>query len=255
MGGIEPAALASLLGRRGRFQGRVVVFSDVDSTQDEAARWVRSGNDVPALVLAGAQRAGRGRTGRSWYSPVGGVYATLCLRPSTNASRWPSMTVAAGLALAQVLDEAGVAGVDLKWPNDCRVFGRKVAGILSEALPEAGVVLVGVGINGVLDPRQTPDDLAGSAVGLASVLPSDLALDVVCAQALERIAQACVAVGAGESIEPGRVDRFLAIGREVAVAGRRGRVGGVTASGALVLAIGSENVEIDVGEVCDAGGD
>ncbi len=255
MDGIEPAALATLLGRRGRFQGRVVVHSDVDSTQDEAARWVRSGNDVPALVLARAQRAGRGRMGRSWHSPTGGVYATLCLRPSTDVSRWPGMTVAAGLALAQTLDDAGVAGVDLKWPNDCRIHGRKVAGILSEALPEAGVVLVGVGINAVLDPRRTPDDLAGSAVGLAPLLPPGCALDVVCAQALERIAQTCAAVGAGESIEPGRVARFLAIDREVEVAGRRGHVRGVTATGALVLAIGIENVEIDVGEVCDAGGD
>jgi BirA family biotin operon repressor/biotin-[acetyl-CoA-carboxylase] ligase len=165
------------------------------------------------------------------------------------------MTVAAGLALAEALDDAGVPGVSLKWPNDCLVGGRKLAGILAQALPDAGAVLVGVGINGTLDPAALPPELADRVEALDRVLPAGVAADATCADALERIAAACGAAGDGALLDPGRVARFLAIGRLVDVAGRRGRVRGVAPRGALVLAIGDEDVEVDVGEVCDAGGD
>lgn len=253
MGGIEPAALARLLGCRGRFRGPVLVFDAVESTQDEAERWVRARNPGPATFLARAQRAGRGRLGRSWHSPPGGLYATLCLRPAAAADRWPALAVVAGLAVAESLADAGVVEVEVKWPNDCRVRGRKVAGILAQALPDEAAVLLGVGLNVVLDDALLPADLAGSAVGLAGLLPRDGDLHAVCADVLERIQSECRAAGSEVAVDPVRVRRFLAVGAEVSVAGRRGRVRGVTRTGALVLGIGDEDVAIDVGEVFDAG--
>lgn len=257
MGGIDPAALASLLGRRGRFQGPVLVFDTVESTQDEASRWVRAGHRGTAAFLARTQKAGRGRLGRSWYSPPGGLYATLCLRPSTPSDRWPGLAVAAGLALAETLDDAGVVAIELKWPNDCRIHGRKLAGILSQALPDAGAVLVGVGLNVALDAAGLLPELAGQVTSLADALPVGCDPLAVCADGLERIANACGAAGNGVPLDPNRVRRFLAIGARVSVGGHLGRIRGVTGTGALLLAVEGEDddVVIDVGEVCDAGGD
>lgn len=255
MDGIEPADLARLLGSRGRFPGPILVFDTVESTQDEAERWVQAGNLGPALFLARAQRSGRGRLGRSWHSPPGGLYATLCLRPAAAADRWPALAVVAGLAVVETLAEAGVDGLELKWPNDCRVGGCKLAGILSQALPDAGAVLVGLGLNVVLDGDDLPGDLAGRVIGLSGLLPADRDPLAVCADVLQRVRSACEDVGRAVVVDPERVHRFLAIGSEVVVGGRRGRVRGVTRAGALVLGIGDEDVAIDVGEVFDAGRD
>lgn len=116
------------------------------STNDDAAALAEQGAPHGAVVLADQQTAGRGRVGRSWFSPPDhNLYFSLILRPSTAPSETALLTLAAGVAIAEVL------GLQLKWPNDVVAPGfRKVAGLLCEMDVCDGrvvSVVLGVGIN------------------------------------------------------------------------------------------------------------
>ncbi|MEN6369454.1 MAG: biotin--[acetyl-CoA-carboxylase] ligase [Thermotogota bacterium] len=114
-------------------------FSTASSTQDEARRLLEAGEaSLGHVVVADEQTAGRGRFGRLWASPSGGLYATFLI------SSAPGIALFAGVAAARALERLGVA-VGLKWPNDIFVDGKKLAGILIEA--DRDLALVGVGIN------------------------------------------------------------------------------------------------------------
>jgi len=119
-------------------------FDSVSSTQRAARDLLESGRArVGHIVVADQQTAGRGRLGRVWTSPPGGLYATFIV-PSDRL-----LALRAGLAAARALEALGVA-VRLKWPNDLVVGERKLGGILIEA--DADVARVGVGINLTTSP-------------------------------------------------------------------------------------------------------
>jgi BirA family biotin operon repressor/biotin-[acetyl-CoA-carboxylase] ligase len=131
---------------------RVHRFPSVASTQDEARRLLAAGEGaVGEVVLAERQAAGRGRFGRFWISPVGGLYATFLLEAG------PIPSICAGVALLRALERFGVRG-ELKWPNDLLVEGKKLAGILIEGV--GSVLLIGVGVNVTESPLRTSISLA-----------------------------------------------------------------------------------------------
>ncbi|MEJ5241590.1 MAG: biotin--[acetyl-CoA-carboxylase] ligase [Anaerolineales bacterium] len=136
-------------------------FAQIGSTNDEALRWAEAGAADLSLVLAEEQTAGRGRLGRSWYTPSGAALAvSLILRPRPAEQRWPArLTALAALALVQVIRaQAPSLEVGIKWPNDVLVNEKKVAGVLVEALwqgdqPQA--FILGMGVN-VLKAARPP---------------------------------------------------------------------------------------------------
>lgn len=141
--------------RRHRVEGcNVAVLRSVDST-NALARRVRAElaeDDLPlpwSALLAFEQTAGRGRRGRTWVSPAGlGVYATVFGRVRER-ERLPVLPLAVAAALAEAL-EPFAPTVRLKWPNDLMLEGRKVGGVLVEAMPGASGdidALIGFGIN------------------------------------------------------------------------------------------------------------
>lgn len=129
---------------------RLAAFDTVASTNDEAKRLLREGASGPMVVWALAQEGGRGRDGRSWSSPRGNLYATILLRPQGAPLVVAQLGFVAALAIAEAVDRF-VAGVEIKWPNDVLVAGRKIAGILleTEGVSAGGVdgVVIGCGIN------------------------------------------------------------------------------------------------------------
>jgi BirA family biotin operon repressor/biotin-[acetyl-CoA-carboxylase] ligase len=137
------------------------------STSDRLKALARGGAAEWTVVGADAQTAGRGREGRSWLSPLGGLYLSVLLRPRGSvASRLP---LAAGVAVAEAVEEHG-AKAELKWPNDVLLEGRKLAGILAEAASGTdGVewVVLGIGVNVVVDERTLPPPLRGQVASLA----------------------------------------------------------------------------------------
>ncbi len=145
------------------------VLAVTGSTNDDARGWAAEGAPSGAVVIADAQRAGKGRHGRSWSSPPGESLAiSFILRPTLAPAALPPLAIAAGLAVLRAVGRRTSATVQLKWPNDVLVSGNKIAGILVEGAVTGRAVdhaVVGIGIN----VRRTafPDDLAARATSLA----------------------------------------------------------------------------------------
>jgi len=113
----------------------VTLFSEIDSTSEEAHRRIALGDRGPAWICAEQQVAGRGRQGREWSSPRGNLYATCFFELFAPPAEAALVCFSAGLAVIEAAETCGVkeAGLRLKWPNDVEVDGAKVAGILIES--------------------------------------------------------------------------------------------------------------------------
>ena len=118
------------------------------------------------LVVAARQGQGRGRLGRTWASPEGGVYVSLILRPTRPPSETPQLSLVAGLAAAEAIRDAARLYPSIRWPNDLLIRDRKVGGILTEG--RDGAVVVGIGINVATDPAQLPEGSTSLAAEGAS---------------------------------------------------------------------------------------
>ena len=145
--------------------GRAHEHHDVlGSTNDRAAAWIGEGAPHGAVVTADAQTEGRGRRGRVWASPPGeNLYASVVLRPDAVRRDFGAI----GLAVAVGIAEGLPIDVELKWPNDLLVRGRKLGGILCESrwLGARPDVVVGFGIN--VHQRVFEGDVAAIATSLA----------------------------------------------------------------------------------------
>ena len=145
----------------------LVALESVGSTNDEAARLADAGAAEGTVVWALEQTGGRGRRGRHWVSPVGNLYSSTILRPDCSASRATELGFVAALAVADIVPAD--RDVRLKWPNDVKVDGGKVAGILLEsAIGQGGVVehvVAGIGINVGLAPQVAGMRYPGAALG------------------------------------------------------------------------------------------
>jgi len=132
------AALAATAAARGVFGARLHYAAEVGSTNDLAAAAADRGEREGTTFVAGAQTAGRGRLGRTWFSPPGaGLYLSTIVR---RASVVPWITLAGGVAVADGIRAATGLPLQIKWPNDIVAVGgtgfrarRKIAGILAEA--------------------------------------------------------------------------------------------------------------------------
>lgn len=257
---MAPLEASRLLGRLrmlGVAIGRVHFFPAIPSTQDEAIRLAHAGAPEGTLVVAGRQTRGRGRVGRTWFSPAGaGLYASVVLRPPVPPAKWPALSVLAGVAVVEEIQRLGVVGARLKWPNDALIEGRKVAGILTEAFPDAGFAVLGLGLNASFQGVDLPPDLADVATDLESNLPPGTDLEEASARVLLAVLTAYQRALPDLHIVPDRAGRLLWTTGEAVVGGVRGRVAGLTPSGELWLV--EENghaIAVSVGEVSDARSD
>lgn len=155
-------------------------FEELPSTNDVAFKAAQEGAPAFYTVMAGRQSAGRGRMTRSFYSPQGGTYFSVVLRPTLPRALWGAITPFAALAVRRaVLATLGIA-LDIKWVNDLLWGGKKVCGILSRAGTDQNgcdFVVVGIGINTFTAPL--PRELADIADTLPATDPQALAAAVV----------------------------------------------------------------------------
>src|SRR5437763_10675506 len=150
------------------FGKRIFHFFRTDSTNRVALELGHAGEAEGAVVLAEEQTAGRGRAGRAWDSQrAAGIYVTLLLRPKLAPVQAPLLTMMAGLSAHAAVEELTGLPVDLKWPNDLMIRGKKTGGILTEMHAEPGMVrfvVVGIGLN--VNQERFPGELAGLATSL-----------------------------------------------------------------------------------------
>ncbi|MFN7980852.1 MAG: biotin--[acetyl-CoA-carboxylase] ligase [Vicinamibacterales bacterium] len=190
-----PAELAEALDAcRERLQStarRVLYFETTGSTNDIASALAADGAEEGTVVIADAQTAGRGRRGRTWFSPPGaGLYVSVILSPSraSAAERAVSLlTIAAGVALSEAVERVTGLAPAIKWPNDLIVERRKLAGILAEgvAQPQAAglrAVVLGYGIN--VGAAAYPPELADRVTALETELGRTIDRAMLCAESL-----------------------------------------------------------------------
>jgi BirA family biotin operon repressor/biotin-[acetyl-CoA-carboxylase] ligase len=246
--------------------GRVVHYQEtVDSTNRIARDLARAGAPHGAVIIADSQTAGRGRLGRSWFSPPGAnLYLSVVLRPEVPPARAPQLALVAATAVAKTVEVVGGVRPEIKWPNDVLLEGRKVAGILAELDSEADrvtVVIVGIGVNLNVSERDLEVALHCPATAVAAATGASVDRAAFAARLLIELEERyCryVAHGFGGLREEWESYSCLT-GRRVTVAGPEGqqcgRVLGVDADGALRLR-GSRGTTVRVlaGDVTVSGG-
>ena len=167
---LEPSALQQLLTTH--TFGRVLqVLPSATSTNDLVKTLAQDGAPEGTVIIANHQTQGRGRQGRTFESPAGvGIYLSLLLRPQIAMTRFPQLTLVSAVAAAQALVAYSALPVQLKWPNDVEIYGKKVAGILCEAAVSpstAAVAIIGIGINVNTTLEDLPLALRPSVTSLA----------------------------------------------------------------------------------------
>ena len=198
-------------------------YDEIDSTSEEAKRRARNGDTSAVWIAARQQAAGKGRLGRTWLSPVGNLFSTVLFPEPGGVAHAARVPFAAALAVRDTC-VAAVPGLEarLKWPNDVRVEGRKISGILTETGETNGVVWVALGMG--VNVRHTPENVDQAATSLvqeggAAALSPELVLEDLRAAISRRIEQARndfpglladwlnVAEGRGELVRAGPSDQ------------------------------------------------
>ena len=165
---IRDGLKTSIFGRE-----RIDHFPVIDSTNVHARMIADRGAPEGTVVVAEAQLKGKGRRGRSWFSPAGeGIYVSVILRPRVPPSEAPQLVLMAAVAAAEALLAQAALPVSVKWPNDILVGGKKIAGILSEmrlAGDRIDHVVIGMGVNVNTPAESLPPEIAAIATSLCAV--------------------------------------------------------------------------------------
>ena len=138
------------------------VFKEVNSTNTLARFLSMNDAEMGTVIISEKQTKAKGRSGKSWESPLGGVWLSIIINPSVDYSKIPLITLATGVAVAKTLEKIGVENPEIKWPNDIMINGKKVCGILTEAVTKLNTienVIIGVGIDANLNVSDFPEEL------------------------------------------------------------------------------------------------
>ena len=225
------------------------LFRQLGSTLDALHDLGAQGAAVGTAVIAEEQTAGRGRDGRTWHSPAGGVWLGVLLRPAR--VELGVMSVRVGLAVADAVDALlGRPEVRLKWPNDVLLAERKLGGILCEGRWQGEALqwlAVGVGVN-VCNP--IPGAVARHAVALAEWLPAVRRIDLLdrLVPALARLTGATGVAALSERECAAFAARDWLLGRQLR-APAAGRARGLRPDGALLVDLGAATIAVREGHV------
>jgi BirA family biotin operon repressor/biotin-[acetyl-CoA-carboxylase] ligase len=251
-------ALESVRPRLGRLASQVLYFTSAGSTNDIAGELAARGAAEGAVVVADAQTTGRGRRGRTWFSPAGsGLYVSVVLSPGrarvASERAMALTTLAAGVALSEAIEHTTGLSADIKWPNDLMVGRRKLAGILAEGVAHDSVVL-GYGVNVGL--AAYPPELADRATSLESELGRGIDRAMLFAESLASLAARYGDLLTGEydaildawrARAPG--SRGARVSWETLLGPRSGVTAGIDDRGALLVQVEGRIERLVAGEV------
>lgn len=217
----------------------IIWYDSVGSTNDEAQARIAADKLDPVWIAAACQTRGKGRLGRHWVSEPGNLYASLIWPTNAALKRLASLSLVAGLAVRDAVILAGVGGqVQLKWPNDVLVDGRKVTGILIETTSRTGshIAIIGCGLNLAHHPSDTRWPATNLAACNIAIEPREM-LEKLRAAMHARLGQ--WADGAGLSgIHDDWMNAALGRGSRILVeGGKQGVFSGLSDDGALELTL------------------
>ena len=227
------------------------------STNSDAREMIKCGaND--SLIVAEEQSAGRGRQGKSFLSPRGGLYMTLLLRCSLPLREAVGATSCSAVALTRALKKLCRLDTQIKWVNDIYVRGKKLCGILTEAVNDYGrgvteYLIIGIGVNIASSPKidsLTPN--SAEAVSL-NELGVNVSREELCAEITNELLRLRDGGFEFSSVADEYISRSAVIGREITFikngAAHIGQALGIDNSGALIVESGGEIFLLDSGEI------
>lgn len=244
----------------------VVSFQVVDSTNDQGKQLGKEGCPHGTLVLADEQSKGRGRRGKVWESPQGtGIFMSLVLRPTFSPNIAPMLTLVMAYSIGRVLKQLSAQypllksnSVQIKWPNDIIVNGKKVCGILTEMSlnkEQVDYVIIGVGIN--VNMEAFPREIEEMATSLAIEFGEKMVRETIVEMILEEFEQQYEAFCEEQSLgflQDGYNHMLVNANKEVRVLDPRGEYEGIAKGiddkGKLLVYNNlGEEIKIDAGEV------
>ena len=140
----------------------IYIFNEVMSTNTVAKFLAENDVESGSVILSEKQSNAKGRLGKHWESPLGGIWLSLILNPKVDHSKIPMITLATGVVVIKTLERIGITNAEIKWPNDVFINGKKVCGILTEAITKFNVidkVIVGVGIDANFEVNELSEEL------------------------------------------------------------------------------------------------
>lgn len=244
------------LGPIARARGvRLLSLDEIDSTNDEARRLIETGERGPLWIVAARQTKGRGRLGREWMSPPGNFYASFVFGDFSEVRLAPALGFVTGVAAMRALRAlAGQGAFQLKWPNDLLLDGAKLGGILLECMNAsmAPVAIIGVGVNLVEAPKDTPYP----ARALSDALDATPSREAFFSHFSDAMAEALALWDGGEGFAQIRqewLSSAAALGQNITVVLSHERLEGrfetIDASGRLVLETMDGRRTIEAGDV------
>ncbi len=229
-------------------------FYEVDSTNAFASRLLNHGRKIPdgTVVIAESQTAGRGRLGRNWHSePESGLYFSVIFRPRVPPSLAPLFTLTAAVAMHNAIERHTRLDVDIKWPNDLLIGGKKICGILAEIQAEVDLVktmVVGIGLN--VNHQKLPEEILQRATSLriaSGSIQSRLEIFAEFLEEFENLYRHFEKAGPASIIEQWTEHSSFADGREVEIHDGvkliKGTTRGLNSLGALRIEGKDRNIE------------
>lgn len=145
--------------------GSIHYFDSVDSTNS----WLLENGKCDDICISETQTSGRGRRGNTWESPQGNISFSLCYCFNEITEHWSLLGLVTGIAIAEALEDIGLKGHGVKWPNDIFWQQKKLGGILLETSDQSGKVVIGIGLNVSL-PSKTQEKIGQAATCLTEAI-------------------------------------------------------------------------------------
>jgi biotin-[acetyl-CoA-carboxylase] ligase BirA-like protein len=186
---IDPSKVKRFL-RTKTLGRRALYFRSLSSTNDVAKGLATKGIGEGTIVVTETQTEGKGRLGRKWASPKGGLWFSIILRPRTQSHHVTKLTLLASVAVAETMARLYRQKVEIKWPNDVLVNGKKACGILTEGKIRGEAVdfaVLGIGINANFSLDALPLPLQYSATTLKNQLDREVSREALLCELLGRI--------------------------------------------------------------------
>ncbi len=223
-------------------------FNCIDSTNLEAKRRIKSGAKLPIVIVADSQTAGKGRMGRTFYSPDStGLYMSFVYKPETDLANSVTVTSAAAVAVVRAIEELTEHSPKIKWVNDIYIDNKKVCGILTEAVTgEKTAIIVGIGVN--ITTEDFPKEIEDTAASLNTTVDKNDLLKSIVSNIIKLIN------GLPErTFLPEYKQKSMVIGKEVyfikSGEAKEGKVVDINQDGALIVETSDGFETLSTGEI------